>query len=315
MDPMQRIVQEMLARMNQRFDAQETAHLARQLEHIKAQTYDVRYPELKARGFIPTDNSASPGADSITYRQWDRVGMAKLIANYADDLPHVNVHAKEFTQAVKSIGAAYTYSIQDLRRSAMAGSMLDARLAAMARRAIEQKIDDYAFSGDSQVGITGFANNANVPLVVLPNAGSWDTLTSAEILANLNFLAASIVIATKELYTPDTIILDNASFNHIAQAQVGVDNQMTILRSFLANNPYIRNIDQWHRLNTAGALGVKRIVAYQRTSEVLVMNIPQEFEQFPPQARNLCFEIPCHARVGGCEIHYPLAIAYADVAL
>jgi hypothetical protein len=315
MDPMQRIVQEMLARMNQRFDAQETAHLARQLEHIKAQTYDVRYPELKARGFIPTDNSAGPGADSITYRQWDRVGMAKLIANYADDLPHVGVHAKEFTQAVKSIGSAYSYSIQDLRRSAMAGSQLDARLAAMARRAIEQRIDDYAFNGDAQVGITGFANNANVPLVVLPNVGAWTTLTPAEIMENMAFLASSIVIATRELYTPDTLLLDNVSFNHIAQTPVDTTNQMTILRAFLANNPYVRNIDQWHRLNTAGAASIHRIVAYQRTPEVLVNNIPQEFEQFPPQARNLCFEIPCHARVGGVEIHYPLAIAYADVAL
>ena len=54
------------------------------------------------------------------------------------------------------------------------------------------------------------------------------------------------------------------------------------------------------------------MVAYQRDPMVLQLEIPQEFEQFPPQARGLSFVVPCHARIGGVHMHYPLAVAYMD---
>lgn len=298
-----------------RLDANETAHLARQLEHIKAQTYDVVYGPLKARQFIPVDNSADPGAESITYRQWDEFEMAKVIANYADDLPLVDVAVAEFTSPVKSLGAAYQWSIQDLRRSAMTGSTLDQRRARAARMAVERKIDEMGAFGEPNTGLTGMLNNANVPIVVVPTAGAWTGLTPAQIIGNLNAMAQAIVTSTLEVFEPDTILLDSVSFGHISQTPIAIDNQTTILKSFLANNPYIKNIDQWTKLNTAGAASIHRAVTYFRDPTVLSFNIPQEFEQFPPQARNLSFVVPTHARVGGVEIHYPLAMAYTDIAL
>ena len=62
------------------FDADESAFFARELERVKAQTYDVRYPNLRSRDFIPVDNSVGAGATEVTYRQFDRVGNAKIIA-------------------------------------------------------------------------------------------------------------------------------------------------------------------------------------------------------------------------------------------
>ena len=108
---------------NLRLDAGETAALARQLEHIYAKTYDVKYAELKARRFIPIDTSVDAGAEFFTYRQWDIFGMAKLIANYADDLPRVDTLAREFAAPIKSLGASYGFSIQDMSRAAMSGSI------------------------------------------------------------------------------------------------------------------------------------------------------------------------------------------------
>ena len=46
--------------------------------------------------------------------------------------------------------------------------------------------------------------------------------------------------------------------------------------------------------------------------DVVELIIPQEFESFPPQARNLSFVVNCHARVGGVSWRYPLAAAYMD---
>lgn len=300
---------------NIRLDAGETAALARQLEYIYAQTYDVKYAELKARRFIPIDTSVDAGAEFYTYRQWDMFGMAKLIANYADDLPRVDSLAKEFPAPIKSLGASYGFSIQDMRRAAMAGSQLDARRARAARRAHEQAFDDLMAFGNADAGLSGFTNNTNVPIVPAVT-GAWITnaATSLQMIEDLNELVNSIVLATFETFIPDTLLLDNTSFQRINSTPMSStgDADKTVLRFFLDNNPYITSVDQWNKLNAAGAAGVSRAIAYKRSEEVLAGVEPQAFEQFPPQARNLEFVVPTHSRVGGVRIQYPHAVAYMD---
>ena len=296
-----------------RLDAGETATLARQLEFIYAKTYDIKYTTLKARRFIPIDTSVDPGADFYTYRQWDMFGMAKIIANYADDLPRVDVLAKEYPAPIKSLGAAYGYSIQDLRRAAMSGSQLDAKRASATRRANEQAVDNIAAFGNADAGLGGFTNNVNVPLVA-PDNGPWSGATPLEIIADLNKLVNSIIVATLETFEPDTLLFDTASFNRVNTTPMSStgDADKTILRFFLDNNPYIKNVDQWTKLTDAGAAGVTRLICYKRDPEVVELVIPQDYEQFPPQARNLEFVIPTHSRIGGVSVRYPLAMAYMD---
>ncbi|MCK4717649.1 MAG: DUF2184 domain-containing protein [Thermoplasmata archaeon] len=298
--------------LNLRLDARETAILSRQLEYVKSRTYDVKYPGMQARRFLPVSNEVPSGATSITYSQWDQYGMAKVVANAADDLPLVDVVAQEFTSPIKSLGDAYSYSVQDLRAVAQSGQPLDVMRANAARRAIESAIDEIAANGLPEARMPGFLNHTNVPIIA-PDTGTWATATAEEIIADLNKLVNSIITSTKNIHQPDTILLDTASFALLASMPTGADLQRTVLRVFLETNPYIRNVDQWHKLDLADAAGTgPRIVAYARSPEVMELEIPQEFEQFPPQARNLAFVIPCHARIGGTCIKYPLAIAYMD---
>lgn len=300
---------------NLRLDAGETASLAKQLEHVYAKTYDVKYAEHKARRFIPIDTSVDAAAEFYTYRQWDMFGMAKLIANYADDLPRVDALAKEFPAPIKSLGASYGFSIQDMRRAAKAGSKLDARRAAAARRAHEQAFDTLMAFGDAAAGLTGFTNSAAVP-IVSPTTGTWvgSAATPLQMIADLNVLVNSIVTATLETFVPNTLLLSNLSFQRLNSTPMSTtgDSDKTVLRFFLDNNPYITDVDQWQKLNAAGAGGVSRAIAYFRSEEVVAGVEPQSFEQFPPQWRNLEAVIPTHSRIGGVRIQYPLAIAYMD---
>ncbi len=297
-----------------RWDVNETIHFARQLEFVKAQTYDIEYARLKSMQFIPVDSSAPPGTESITYRQWDRVTAATVVNHMSDDLPKVNVFANEFTQPVKSLGSSYEWSIQDIRRAAMAGTQFDTRLSAAARLSIDHRIDEVGATGIPECNTTGFLNDAAVPINPFPNAGAWAGLTAAFILENLNDLVQSIIDASLEVERPNTLLLPTAEFGIIAQTPfLGGDGTKTILTAFLENSPYITNVDQWVRLGTAGAAGVPRVVAYDRSDRVLQFNIPLMFEQLPPQPKALSFEVPVHARVGAVEIHYPLAIAYGDI--
>lgn len=296
----------------ERDDANETAVFARQLEYVYSKTYDVKYPEFKARLFIPLDTSVPAGAETYTYRQFDEVGMAALIADYATDLPNVTMFGKEFTGKCRSLGTSYTYSIQDVRRASMAGVPLETSLPRVARRVTEAKIDQIAAFGDTASGLQGFLNAANVPLIA-PTTGNWAAATADQIIADLDKLVNSIVTTTNGIHVPDTLLLPIAQFLRLNNLQKSAASDKTVLQWYLENNPFIKNIDHWYLLDLANAsLNGPRAVCYQRSPDVLGLVIPQEFEQFPPQAMNLAFRVPCHARVGGVKVTYPLAMAYMD---
>ncbi len=296
----------------EREDANETAIFARQLEHVYTKTYDVKYPEFKARLFIPLDSSVPTGAETYTYRQFDEIGMAKLISNYASDLPNVTMLGKEFTGKCKSLGTSYSYSIQDVRRASMAGLPLETSLARVARRVVEAKIDQLAAFGDENTGLTGFLNALNVPLIS-PTTGTWASASADQIIADLDKLVNSILIVSNGVHVPDTLLMPIAQFLRLNNLQRSVASDKTVLQWYLENNPFIKNIDQWYLLDVADDdLNGPRVVCYKRDPEVLGLVIPQEFEQFPPQAENLAFTVPCHARVGGVKVTYPLAMAYMD---
>ncbi len=296
----------------QRLDAGETAFLAKQLEYVLSKTFDIKYPAFLGRKFIPINTEVPSGANSYTYYQWDEYGMAEIIANFADDLPMVGRFAKEFNAPIRSIGEAYMYSLQDLRASAHTGVPLDKDRAAVARRIMEQKVDALLATGDANAGLKGFLNHTNVPLTAL-TTGSWASATAAQILADLRKVQTAILVATKQIFPPDTMLLDTGSFDQLSNMEMSTDNSATVLETFLKNSPHIKNIDQWWKLDLADAAGTgPRLVMYSRTSEVVEGVIPQEFEQMPPQAVNLAFKVPCHMRHGGISIKYPLAMSYAD---
>ncbi len=296
----------------ERLDANETAHFARQLEFVKAQTYDIKFGKLKALDFIPLDTSAPEGAETVTYTQWDEVHAAKIIANMADDLPQVDVHARQFSSDVVSAGAAYQWSIQDIRRAAMAGSDFDTRKARAARNSINRRIDQIGATGAVENNTTGLINDANVPIFVLPNAGAWDTLTALQVLENMNAMAQAVVDQTLEQEEPNTLLLPTAEFGYVAATPMSADNSMTILETFLRNSPYITAVEQWSKLTGAGAGGLQRAVCYDRSEQALTYNIPLLFESLAPQPRNLSFVVPVHSRIGVVEWHYPLSAVYSD---
>jgi len=124
-----------------RFDSEDAASVffARELDYVKAQSYDVEYPELTALTLFPISSEADEGAETVTYYTYDKTGLAKVISNYSTDLPRADVDGKPTTAFIKSLGASYGYSAQEMRASRLAGKSLDARKAESARYAIDNK--------------------------------------------------------------------------------------------------------------------------------------------------------------------------------
>lgn len=305
-----------------RLDANETMILENQLEQMRARSVDVQRPEFKARRLVPVTSEIDPGAESWAYSVWDRAGMAKVVANYADDIPKVATFAKKYTHTIETIALGYEWSWLDLLRTARAGVPLRARKADAVRTGFEQKIEEIAAIGIKETGLTGLLNNGNVPQInaAPPAAGSSTAWGGAdkkapEVLADLLAMEDAIITTTKGVLSPDTLVLPLAQYRYISRTphHTGetADPKDTILKVFLEQSETVRNVDWWHFAALADG-GNPRAVMYPRNPSVVHLEIPLEQQELPPQSKNLSFEINSVGRIGGVVYEYPLGAVYMD---
>lgn len=283
----------------------------RQLESIKARSYDVRYADLVYRELIPVTFETPAGATTITYETFDQVGVAKIIQNYAGDLPRADVSGKETTIPVRTIGDAFGYTVQEVASASMAGGVpLQQRKANAARRAIEEKMNDIAFNGDPAHGLNGFFTHPNIP--VINATGLWSGLTGAQILDDLNGMATTMVETTLMVEKPNLLLLPVAQYNLI-HTSFRVDNtDMSIAKQFIENSPYFTSLDQIRPINqmaNVAALGDDDVaLMYNRSPDKLEFEIPQDVTFYPEQDRNLETVIPVASRCAGVNVYYPLSL-------
>lgn len=301
-------------RMDQLDEAQ-NAFFGPALEQVKAQTYDRKLPQFKARQFVPIDPTIDRDTESMVVRGYDMVGQARLLSSYADDLPRSDVFSSETRVQFRAVGASYGYNLFEVRAAAKAGVALDQKKAAAARRAVESVIDRVLAKGDSATGLVGLLNQPAALAYAIPNGAggspAWADKTPKEILADLIGIAEYIINTTNEVESPNLIIIPRAQMTILRTTQFSLASDKTILEWFRANYSNMA-IDTWHRLQGAGDAGSDRMVCYTLSPDHLQGAVPQEFEQMPAQERNLEFIIPCHARVGGVLMYYPLSMAYGD---
>ena len=300
-------------------DAAESPFFIRQLEHIMTKVHDVIYTKLKGKLFVPVNTEVPPGATNWTWRQFDKVGLARIIRDYSADLSRVDLLGTEFyNNLIVSIGAAFGYNRQEIRSAQYTGFPLDQRRAMAGAEAIERLIDDLIFFGDSRTKLGGFITNANMTQISLPADGaggsvSWDTKTADQLLRDLNLIANTIVSLTKEVEEPDTMLLPTGAYNLVSTKRIGHDSNMTVLKYFLETSPYIKEVDKSVKLVGAGNGGQDRIMCYERNAEKLECIIPMEVTQYEPQNEGLEIEVPLEARYGGVAVYKPLSLAFADM--
>lgn len=298
-------------------DEGESIFFARELEHIKAKTYDIKYPTLKARQLFMPDFTSNAGAETITYEQFSQVGMAKIISNYADDLPRADVQGKEFTSKVRTIASSYGYNFDEIQAAKMGGKPLTNKKAASGKRANAVLENSIAFFGDVEHNLQGFLSNANVNVVVLPADGSgaskkFEDKTPVQIVRDLASLPTAVHTNTKGVEVADILLMPLAQYNLIFATHFSAASDKTIGEWFLGSNPHIKSIDWVNELTDAGGVGVDVMVAYKRDAEHLSMEIPSDYKQLPVQMRGLEFIVPTHQRFGGVLIYYPLSVAKAE---
>jgi len=298
-------------------DADETMFFARQLESIEPEVYRILYPELKYRDLVPVSNRDNAGANVITYRMYDRVGMVKVIANYADDLPRVDVFAKEYSANVKGLGGAFGYNTQEIRAAIMAGIDLDGERAATLRMATRQKENNICWNGDAETGLLGVLNNPNVPTQAVPTGAGgflWSQKTADEIINDVRIGTSKIRTQSKGIHMPNTMLLPIDQYDIIAGLARSIHSDTTVLQ-FILNNKEAYGLDMITTLPVELELAFTGgtedgAIIYQRDPGVLEQRIPLELQLLPVQVRNLEFIINGETRNAGVVIRRPLAMVF-----
>ncbi len=315
-----------------RFDSAEDASVffARELDYIKSQSYDVEYPEFTALKLFPISSEINPGAETVTYYSYDKTGLAKIISNYATDLPRADAKGKPTTASIKSVGDSYGYSVQEMRASRMAGKSLDVRKAEAARYQIDYLLNKIAWAGDVDAGLIGVLSTGNdIPLYTIPANGSyvdgnntvpstkWEHKSAAQILADINGMQKYAAKITKNVERPDTLVLPSDVYIDIATRQI--DNTgYTVLKFILENAPYLKSVESAAELqadaddiNPYASQGKNVAFMYTNNAKKLTIEHPLPFFQHPVQPKGLELVVPCEARTAGAMIYYPLSALIA----
>lgn len=306
------------------FDSAEDASVffARELDYIKSKSYDKIYPEFTALNNFPITHEVPEGAESMTYYSYEKTGMASIISNYATDLPRADVKGKPSTAFVKSLGASYGYSVQDMRASRMAGKSLDTRRAEAARYAIDRTTNVVAFAGNKDNNLVGIlSTDNNIPLYTLSEVTVGDQKytdfahkTAAQILDDINGMFAYQAKITKGVEKADTLMLPHSVYIDISTRQIP-NTGYTVLRFLKENAPYLKDIVSAPELESdAGETNPYNkgvMFMYTNSADKMSLEIPMPFYQYPLQNRNLEVLIPCEERVAGLIIYYPLSALIA----
>jgi hypothetical protein len=319
-------------------DAAESLFFARQLEYIRPGLFEVLYPDLEGKKFIPLETTIAPGAEIYTYRAVDKVGRAQLIKQYADDPPRADVKGIEATQQIRGAAVMYGYTMQELRAAMLAQMPLDVRKAMSARYALALLHDEIMFYGHADYtavqdttnhqdagakagGLAGLTNLSNTTSYStadgLSGSPLWREKTPDEMVADLHGVVNNIVKQTFGIHRPDSMLLPLAAYNMAATRRMGDGSNQTVLDFFLATSPYVKNVDPTYRLDAARGVNWAnansgRAIAYEKNPDRLAALMPLEFEQLPPQQEHFEIRTVCHARTGGVIAFYPGSISYMD---
>lgn len=299
-----------------RLDHDEQVFFDEQLALVKSRTYDVKHKALKALTLLPVSTEQDGGADKIIWRSYDQVGMAKIVADYANDFPRADIAGEEHITPVKDLGASYGYSLKEIRRAQKARVSLDAKRAEAARRSIDELQDKIAWFGNAKAKLPGFINAQGISEYVAANGAgggkAWSGKTADEIVADFAGLITAASEATNGIENPDTVILPLSLYNKLMTTPYGSNRDKTIMGFIRENYPQITRIDWVSDLAGAGAGNTNRVMAYSRDPLKVEVQIPQRFEQFPPQQTGLVYDIICSQSTGGTIVYYPLSVVFCD---
>jgi hypothetical protein len=297
--------------------AGDTFFLARELEAVSAQTYDVLVNPLVGRQILPFDYSVPEGAEEWGYDMYEGTAQVEWITNWATPVGGTTVSKFRTSLRPDSFSGQYQFTDQDLARAAFArsGRSLNGELARFNRIGHETFIDDLVANGDATRGMAGFTNHASIPIVT-PAVGTWDaSTTTAELFRDLTKLAMAPEQATAGQFRADTLVLPLVVKPLLAKPYSDTIPD-SVISVWLRSQSDIKTVIYWDRLNTASTgspSGGPRAIAFKKDPAVVSFMLSYDYREKPPQVVGFTTQVLTSARVMGVCLRYALACAYMDL--
>lgn len=288
--------------MNQgeRLDEGLSVFMARQLDYLKTRAYEVERSPLSALAIFPVTSELPDWAQTFTYGVWDDVGMAKIIADYSDDLPMVDVNYREEGGKIYRLGDAYGFSLDEAKASAATGKNLTDRKARAARKAFDTKVNDLVWKGEASHQILGLFQHPNIPTIV---SAGWTTAAIAS--KELTQALTDIVTTTRGNHRGTNIVIP-PSVNALL-TEVMPNTATSYMEYFNRMNPGIV-WNQAYELEDIDGEGTKAALVFEYDSDNLSIEMPEAFNQLAPQANNLHWKVPCTGKCTGLTVYRPLTM-------
>lgn len=312
---------------NQFKDAQAALSFLQQTaQFVEPGIYELKYPEIQYPNLVPVDTSGSEWMKSIGFYTSDKVGQATWFNHLANDVPFANISLAKLEQPIEMASIGYYWTLEEAGQAAMSsGPTINVvtERAAAARRAAEEFIDRIAFFGDTTKNWTGLTNDANVTIVGAPADGTgssalWANKTGIQMGRDINLILSAVYTGSLTTETADTLLLPPDRFTTLAGSLL-TNTAVSGLSYVQQSNAYTAltgsplTIRTVRGLETAGAGGVARAIAYRRDAQVLKLHLPMPFNFRPVmQATALRFDVPGIFRTGGVEIRRPGSMRYLD---
>jgi hypothetical protein len=301
------------------------AFLTPQLYRIETEVYKTKRPSFDFNQFMSVNTDGDMWDIGTVFYSMDEVGKAEFLSGKAIDVPNADVVMNQFSQGFHLAGIGYQWSTQELQRAAKLGRSLTSDKAQAASDIAQAFLYSLALTGKapgastSEKNWTGLINNGSVPVANFAADGTgssrlWSAKTADQIARDFWEGVNAVESATGETHRTTTVLLPTSRYRYLQATRMS-DTGTTIMAYILAAQDEGERITvkPSRALETAGASGTARMVAYDNTRQVVQFHLPGPHEFLPPfQKSSLLYEVAGIMNVGGTEIRLPKAIAYRD---
>ena len=323
-------------RNEERLSREDDIFLNNELRRIEKAIIDVDYPDMPfATGkIIPISTELPAGTKWYSYKIRNKLGMSKVIANPADDLPRVGIDYKEVAGKIINIGNEFGYTFKDIRASKVANKPLESDLMFSSKEANMLLFDNVLQYGDAFSNILGLYNNPNVTeyAVGTGGTGSPNTLwisagvgvkTADQIIADICGLIRSVVVTSKGIKKVNRLLMPLEHHTYITQTPRSAVSDKTIFDWVKSVNPGVEFIPlhslEKTNLTANGILGPDGVsaltgsmmVAMSVSIDSIRAHNPLVHTLHPMYQKGLELITPTEMEFGGVDIKKPIGFAYA----
>lgn len=283
------------------------------LNAIDRRVYEPNATELKARSIFSLKTDIPAGAKTYSYDVLTRSGVAKILAPGANDVPLVDADLTEETVKIYSIAAAFNISVQEVREAQMAGRQIDVTKADIVRKAIAEKENQIAFSGESKYGIKGLTDAVGIQVYAAPqneagDSTQWKDKSGKEVVADIR--KAKNMINKLNGHTADTLLLTPDSMEELEKT-FNEFTQQSVLE-YVRSQGWFQRIETVNDLKSKGLAGSNCFVVLDSSPNVVELGIPLDITRHPQEYAFPNTKVPFEERTTGLIIRYPMAIVRVD---